>query len=244
MEIGEHWAYRRLRDDLLAEVQILAFGTKKPDRVKIVFVDDEFEGRSEWVPSGRLRVIWAESARLLAEEALWADLRAEASVRPEVEHEAAMHILALCLPSEVATQPWRPHTAYRFHGGLTEVFDWDSLEKLAGVTKSDLCKPVALHLARSTVIGWPATRKIAMMLAKKYPERIREDILTNESELRCEVAHGIRRQGDRWVKGSSQDASELLDEFYGKYFALLEEWAGIEHPSKFSEADEQNRPRT
>jgi hypothetical protein len=47
MEEGEHWAYRSNRIGKFAEVTIKAIGTKRPPRVKILWVDDTYEGGTE-----------------------------------------------------------------------------------------------------------------------------------------------------------------------------------------------------
>ena len=55
--IGESWAYRARSIDQLVEVEVLRIGTSKPARVLVRFVADEFEGRRDWVPPARLKVL-------------------------------------------------------------------------------------------------------------------------------------------------------------------------------------------
>jgi hypothetical protein len=56
MEVGEHWAYRSSRKEKFAEVTIKVIDTKSPPLVKILWVDDAYEGRTEWVSPARLEV--------------------------------------------------------------------------------------------------------------------------------------------------------------------------------------------
>jgi hypothetical protein len=56
MDIGEHWAYRPQTKGPFHEVRIVAFGQKRPPRVRVQFVDDEWEDEKRWVPPARLEV--------------------------------------------------------------------------------------------------------------------------------------------------------------------------------------------
>lgn len=56
--VGEAWAYRARRQDPLVQVMVLKVGVKTPRRLLIRFVDDDFEGRQNWVPSARLKALW------------------------------------------------------------------------------------------------------------------------------------------------------------------------------------------
>lgn len=67
VEPGESWAYRARGVDLLVEVVVVCVGTRKPARVLVRFVDDEFEGREQWVPPVRLKVPWSEVADIALE---------------------------------------------------------------------------------------------------------------------------------------------------------------------------------
>jgi len=58
------------------------------------FLDDEFEGREDWVPPARLKVLWAESERWLAREGRWIAVRdASATARETIEHRAAQLVI-------------------------------------------------------------------------------------------------------------------------------------------------------
>jgi hypothetical protein len=55
--VGAHWAYRLKSDSTSAEVvevEVLKIGTRRPARVQVQFVEDEHEGRTDWVPPVRL----------------------------------------------------------------------------------------------------------------------------------------------------------------------------------------------
>ena len=72
MDVNESWAYRARSMDELVEVRILRIGTNRPARVLVRFVAEVFEGREEWVPPGRLKVLWSAVEEFLANERRWA----------------------------------------------------------------------------------------------------------------------------------------------------------------------------
>jgi hypothetical protein len=60
--IGEAWGYRARGREPLVPVEVRRMGTKRPLRVLVVrFLDDEFEGREDWVSPSRLKMRWEHS---------------------------------------------------------------------------------------------------------------------------------------------------------------------------------------
>ena len=84
---GEFWAYRVRQQDLLVQVAVVRFGVKKPQRILVRFVDDEFEGRQDWVPPARLKVPWSGVDEYMARERRWDEVT-RASIA--ASQEAAM----------------------------------------------------------------------------------------------------------------------------------------------------------
>jgi hypothetical protein len=70
-QAGQAWAYRARQVDDVVEVEVLKFGTKRPARVLVRFVEERFEGRQEWVPPARLKVPWAAVDNFRQREARW-----------------------------------------------------------------------------------------------------------------------------------------------------------------------------
>ena len=60
------------RKDPLVEVEIVRIGTQRPARVLVSFIGEAFEGRQDWVPPSRLKVLWSDVESYLAREARWA----------------------------------------------------------------------------------------------------------------------------------------------------------------------------
>jgi hypothetical protein len=64
-------AYRARQGDELARVTVVRPGTQRPARVLVLFADDAFEGREEWVPPARLKVLWDNVAEFRARKERW-----------------------------------------------------------------------------------------------------------------------------------------------------------------------------
>lgn len=71
LAIGEEWAYRPKTRARVTPVRVVRIGTKKPLRVFVHFLDDSFEGREEWVPPTRLKVLWPEASDWQEREDRW-----------------------------------------------------------------------------------------------------------------------------------------------------------------------------
>jgi hypothetical protein len=100
VEVGQRWAYRKGARDIVAcvDVTLLApttrIGSSRPLRVRVRFIDDEYEGREDWVPSGQLKVLWEHVDSWQASEDRWAAVRdISADVRDTPEEDAAGRIL-------------------------------------------------------------------------------------------------------------------------------------------------------
>ena len=73
--VGEEWAYRARAIDELVQVRVVRVGTSRPIRVLVRFMDDEFEGREEWIPPNRLKALWTSAPEWIARENRWEAVR-------------------------------------------------------------------------------------------------------------------------------------------------------------------------
>jgi hypothetical protein len=71
---GDEWAYRKRAVDEVTWVLVTKVGIAKPPRVLVRFLDDKFEGHEEWVPPGRLQVLWADVDAWQAREDRWKEV--------------------------------------------------------------------------------------------------------------------------------------------------------------------------
>src|SRR5215472_18107762 len=71
VEAGQSWAYRASVKDPLVEVRVVRIGVRKPPRVLVLFADDVFEGKQEWVSPARLKALWQDREEFTAREQRW-----------------------------------------------------------------------------------------------------------------------------------------------------------------------------
>ena len=81
IEVGQEWAYRARGIDPLQAVEVVKLGTNRPARVLIRFIAEEHEGREEWVPPARLKVLWSERTSFEECEQRWRLVRGVARLR-------------------------------------------------------------------------------------------------------------------------------------------------------------------
>ena len=98
MELDERWAYRARAVDELVEVEVVRFGTSRPSRVLFKFVAEVMEGREEWVPPARLKVIWAEVEQFRNREARWHAVSAES---PKWDDHMLQAVTLVRMPSRI-----------------------------------------------------------------------------------------------------------------------------------------------
>ncbi|RFA10384.1 hypothetical protein B7R54_15105 [Subtercola boreus] len=60
LTVGERWVYFDSKRGAV-EVIVHTLGRRLPERVKVEFVTDEFEGQTEWIPPTRLKVPWDQA---------------------------------------------------------------------------------------------------------------------------------------------------------------------------------------
>src|ERR1700722_18430135 len=100
VEPGQSWAYRARQGDELAEVRVIRLGTQRPARVLVRFADDAFEGREEWVPPARLKVLWAGAAEFRAREERWDKVRAAGLPLDDPREDAAGTVVETLLSDD------------------------------------------------------------------------------------------------------------------------------------------------
>lgn len=58
----QRWAYRKGARDPVTCVDVLRRGSARPARVRVRFVEDDYQDREDWVPPNRLKVRWEDVA--------------------------------------------------------------------------------------------------------------------------------------------------------------------------------------
>jgi hypothetical protein len=229
MENGERWAYRHHERAELAEAVVAAIGTKRPLRTKVRFVDDVFEGRTEWIPPSRLKCLWGERESFELRESAWRVLHAHGNEASSTEIEASQWIFDVGLKKVVGLTTGRR----RGLGTVAIVYDWAEMQTLTGLTRDDFPSRLALGEKGEDFLPWPAARTIAQAYLNPHaPDIIRD--------LRGYVQRAMRdRNLDRaWSQQWKEPERTYLSEFVAGYQNLLAkvaDWAG---EPRMAEVDE------
>lgn len=231
MEPGESWAYRARQVDPLVEVCVVRLGTQKPARVLVRFVDDEFEGREEWVPPVRLKVRWSAVGEYRAREARWDRIYATGLGLDDPRGDAASEVMELLIDEEVA---W---IGYRDGGGIS-ISQPELLAAQLGLQVGQLTgHPDAFVEDEVVIAPWEVTELVVRAAAEQSPERIMQRVWEGEHKARYEAIHGRYVSMDR---GKSTFVSpERCVESDNKYDKprreVLRSWCGVEAVDRFDE---------
>jgi hypothetical protein len=130
--IGEAWAYRARRGDPPVEVIVVRIGVRRPRRLLVRFVADDFEGRQDWVPPSRLKAAWRDLDAFIARELRWEGVAAESPAIGSAEESAAGVVFDLLVDPGLAT------LGYNATCGLTRIHDVEGLAGSLGLEPAEL----------------------------------------------------------------------------------------------------------
>jgi hypothetical protein len=228
------WAYRAGGTDPLLAVEVVRVGSQRPPRVLVRFVEERFEGRQEWVPAGRLKVLWDESEGWLAEERRWSAVR-EASVDAVegAEHRAAEMVLEKLAIDRIVD--WRD--SYR-HAVLT-VTDAAEFARRVGFAPAELVTGPPGYVRDddgAVVAPWPALRTLAQRLAAADSGTLLEHVEREEQGARREAVYGryYRGRGRGYDHISAEICAEV-DAEYRPARQLVRQWCGAAATDRFDE---------
>lgn len=221
---GEEWAYRARQIDPLVRVEIIRTGSHEPPRVLIRFVDEEFEGREEWVPPNRLKVPWADADDFRATEARWAAVE-EASQVTGTDDSAAGIVFDKLIKSELATLIYNADGVVRIHdvNALAASLDID-----AETLRSDA---VSFVEDDDLVAPWRIAVLIARRACERDPKPILRYVEEEEADAAQEAIYGKWYPGTRThpVSTISAEICRDVDEEHGRPVReVLRGWCGTE----------------
>lgn len=227
MEVGEEWAYRAKQRDPLARVEIRRIGVNRPPRVLIRFVEDEYEGREEWVSPARLKTTWDKVEEWLAHDQRWAALR-DASVRHRDDPELVAAELVLADRATLGCI----EIGYNKDEGILFINDMEALTKLLGLDAADLTSdPVSISGSDGT---WAIPFQTMLVVAKRAAQVLAEEVLADvehdEAKARLEAVHGHYYPGTRGNEGQyiSAEICAEVDQRYVPARALVRDWCGVD----------------
>lgn len=234
--VSEAWAYRAHDDESLVEVVVVRIGVKRPRRILVRFVDDEFEGRQEWVPPGRLKARWQDLEAFTAWEGQWKAVIGVSPERDAPEEWAAGVVFDLLIDPSLAT------LGYNATGGVVTTCDVAGLAAHLGLDPGDLrADPLSFEENGCVVASWSIASLIARRAAERYPDPLLRYVERDEAEARRDAIVGRhyprRGRADPW--DVSAKICVQVDEEHGKPVrAVLRNWCGEEAVGVRSELDE------
>lgn len=228
IEVGQRWAYRKGARDAVACVDVTRIGSSRPPRVRVSFVEDEYEGREDWVPPGRLKVLWDHVDFWQANQDRWAAVRdISVDVRDTPEEDAAGWIFDTLLDWNYAHRLWNRDS------GILVVTDVDGLVADLGIDRVVLVDdPVGFRNGEGAlVLPWRVMRPVAQGLARKYADRLIAEMDKEERESEKECRWG-------YMSGSTYISAEICSEVEEKYRPmrqLVREWCGAQAQERLDE---------
>jgi hypothetical protein len=234
MDVGESWAYRARSQDPLVEVRVLRIGSNRPPRVLVRFVDDTFEGKEEWVPPARLKVLWAGVEEFRVREKRWEAVSADGPGRDAPEDYAASAVFDTLIPRDIATLGNNVRT------GVSLIHDTQRLGDLLGLDPTEFeSSPLACREDDALVAPWATTELIVRAAAQRNPDPILRQVDTEEAEYRHKTIHGEQYQSARDGQLRHLEAEwfvQRLDEPLNRpYWQLLRAWCGQDATDRHDE---------
>jgi hypothetical protein len=221
---GELWAYRASGHDPLVQVAVVRLGVKTPQRVLVRFVDDEFEGRQDWVPPARLKVPWSGVDEYVARERRWDEVLRPSAGVSLTEELAASSVFDLLIPEDMAELGWNAKR------GTVLIHDVSGLASLLEVAPAVLCDPTSFKEGGDLISPWPVAIAVARRATEREPHKVLADVEKDEADARRHSTYGRwssrRRREEDWVP---PEVCQRVDAEHGQPIrAMLRDWCGAD----------------
>lgn len=230
-EEGLHFAYRERAHtpgDPVQPVELVKEGPPRSQKVKVRWLDGEYEGLEEWVPKVRLVVPWDEQEALLEDERrMFAALEASGDVYGTTTYRAVETVFFAVLQEAGAEVLLGLRAAER------ELISIDDLE--AAAARLDLDVEALLSEPHSYVDRFGEYRGpfgVAVKVAKHCCERFSREVLRHlreeEEELRQELVSGNLDLSRSWWTDNEafRERAEARLEELRPIFAIVRGGAG------------------
>lgn len=204
----------------------MRLGVRRPRRDLVRFVDDEFEGREEWVPPARLKVPWQRVDEFVARERRWDAVTSATPMDDPPEMSAARIVFDLLVEPKSAT------LGYNATDGVIKVHDVDGLAGFLGLDPAEFrTDPTAFEEDGDFIASWTITRQVARRGAERDPHKVLAHIEREEADARQEAIFGRsypkRGKAEAWHV-SPEICAQIDEEHRRPVRAILREWAGRE----------------
>lgn len=231
--MGEEWAYREGANAHPTPVRVSKVGTARPPRVKIRFLDDTFEGREEWVPPSRLKVLWADLDAWRAREDRW-----NAVAVPSIGVDGTPELWAAETVFEVVAGEDVLTMGYREHAGVLCISDASKAADLLGADPSTFFAGEHAFVDEdgTIVVPWNIAVVLAKDAAPKHANAVLREITKRERKAAHDAIYGElmgTRRAKPWYVPPEVCAE--VDARQVPTYALLRKWCGDDAVDRFDE---------
>jgi hypothetical protein len=225
MELGERWAHRAApHTGPVSEVEVLKVGTQRPLRVKVRFVEEEAEGREEWVAPARLRVPWKQRDQWLAGKERWAQLTQDGPEQECAEFLAASTVFEEYPLEGIVSMGWNLRER-----GVLYVHDVPALAALLDVPEGFFHADPRTFTDDGTLTApWPTTLATARLIAKLHAEALVVTLARHEEQAQRDAMYGRHYRGRGKGTYIDPEICAEVDREHKPGRDLLRAWCGAE----------------
>jgi hypothetical protein len=239
-EEGRRFAYRERAHtpgDPVRPVTLVKEGPPRSQKVKVRWLDGEYEALEEWVPKVRLVAPWDGTEALLEDERrMFAALEASGDIYGTAMYKA-IETVFFAIPQEAGAEVWFGIKAIE-----RNLLSIDDLDAAAARLSLDAEKLLAEPHSYVDRFGeYKAPFGVAVRVAKHCCERFSREVLRHlreeEEELRRELVSGDHDVSRAWCTDNEvyRKRAETRLEELRSIFALVREWCGREAEEEFRE---------
>ena len=213
----------------------MRLGSQRPARVLVEFVDDAFEGREDWVPPARLKVLWESVGDFREREDRWRRLDEAGISEEDGRLDAAGRVVELLFEEQEVTDLYKG-------AGAIRVRDPAGLAVRLGLEADEIsAHPLAFSESEALIAPWEITELVVTIAARRNPGPIPEYVANEDRKAQYEAIHG------RWSRGGRrssdyffepEDCAELDAKYYRRGREVLRSWCGAEAIDRFDEIAE------
>lgn len=232
-EVGRRFAYREkahTHGSPVRPVELVKDGPPRSQKVKVRWLDGEYEGLEEWVPKVRLVVPWDEKEALLEDERrMFAALEASGAVYGSTTYRAVETVF-FAVPQEAGAE-----VLLGLRAAERELLSIDDIEPAS--TRLGLDAEALLSEPHSYVDRFGEYRSpfgVAVKVAKRCCENFSRKVLrylqAEEQKLRQELVLGNLDVSRSWWTDNEayRERAEARLEELGPIFAIVRGWCGQE----------------
>jgi hypothetical protein len=238
MDTGKRYAYRqwaRTPEDPVRPVELVREGPPRSQKVRVRWLDGEYEGLEEWVLAVRLVAPWEETAALLEDERrMLAALEGSGDVYGTVLYRAC-ELVFFAVPQESGAEVFFGTRAIELE--LLVIDDLEAAATRLGLAAEELLSEPLAFVDRSGEYRAPfgVAVKVAGLCCQRFAGEVLGYLREREVELRTQLISGdLPRAG--WVspervRGHARAELERAE----SVFALVRRWCGEESVARYDE---------